>query len=213
MRPAALLLALALAGCTAERGGDPLAPPGAASPVGDAAGPVLALPARPDLAAPAGPALAPVSPAPAAPAGSAPTTPAGPGPDQAAVQGVPQIYMALQPDPGGPTSVILAIDRSRDNTPSDDPAIRITPDKGSCNPQQLRRFEFPPDRVGRPTYGPDDAARGVTARELPEYMATAVTSEMVATGLIADQEDSQPQKVCTRKLLQRLIIDRSTAAG
>lgn len=131
----------------------------------------------------------------------------------AAVQDVPQIYMALQPDAGGPTSVILAIDRSRDNTPSDDPAVRITPDNGACNPQQLRWYEFPPERAQRPIYGPEEAARGVTARELPDFMAMAVTSEMMTAGLIDDPDESKPQNVCTRKLLQRLILDRSTGRG
>ncbi len=146
-------------------------------------------------------------------AAAPPRTASAPSAALASVQDVPQIYMALQPDPGGPTSVVLAIDRSRDKTPSDDPAIRITPENGACNPQQLRYFDFPPAQAERPVYGPDEAARGITARELPDFMATAVTSAMLADGLIDKPDDSQPQNVCTRKLLQRLIIDRSTATG
>lgn len=128
-----------------------------------------------------------------------------------AVADTPHFYMALQPDPAGPTSVILAIDESRDNTPSDDPAIRLTPANGKCNPQQLRWYKFPPERAQRPVYGPVEVARGVTARDLPEFMAMAVTSQMMADGLIDEPDQSRPQNVCTRKLLQRLIIDRSTA--
>jgi hypothetical protein len=152
---------------------------------------------------------------PLAPPGGAAPPPAAtaPGPALAAVADVPHIYMALQNDAAGPTSVVLAIDASRDGTPSDDPAIRITPDSGACNPQQLRWYNFPPDRAQRPIYGPAEAARGVTARQLPDYMAQAVTSEMLAAGLIDDPEQSQPQNVCTRKLLQRIIIDRSTGQG
>lgn len=187
-RPGAVLLALALAACAAESA-DPLAPPDAgAAPRGEA------------LVAPSpGTALA----APGSAPGSIARAPAD----------VPEIYLALQPDPGGPTSVVLAIDAGRDNTPSNDPAIRITPDNGQCNPQQLRFFNFPPERARRPIYGPDEAARGITARELPDYMAQAVTSEMMSAGLIDDPEESQPQNVCTRKLLQRMILDRSAATG
>jgi hypothetical protein len=122
----------------------------------------------------------------------------------------PQIYMAVQPDAGGPTSVILAIDQSRDNTPSDDPAVRLTPDDGKCNPQQLRYYNFPPELSQRPVYGPDEAFRGITARELPDFVAMAVTAEMLEAGLIDDPEQSQPQNVCTRKLLQWVIIENST---
>src|SRR5690606_7699118 len=125
----------------------------------------------------------------------------------------PHIYMALQTNAGGPVSVVLTIDASRDNTPSDDPAIRITPADGQCNPQQLARHSFPPESARRPTYGPEEAAAGVTARDLPDFMATAVTTEMMNAGLIDDREESQPQNVCTRKLLQRMIIDLSAASA
>ncbi|HET7410447.1 MAG TPA: hypothetical protein VFJ13_09630 [Paracoccaceae bacterium] len=187
----ALALALLLAACADERT-DPLLPPDGKVPRAPAALPD----AEPslDMADERGP---------------APAVKSGPEPDAAA--DAPHIYMALQQDTAGPTSVILAIDRSRDNTPSDDPAIRLTPVDGQCNPQQLRRHEFPPERTRRPVYGPDQAASGVTARDLPEYMATAVTSEMLAAGLIDEPEESQPQNVCTRKLLQRMMIDVSAA--
>lgn len=124
----------------------------------------------------------------------------------------PHIYMALQPDKGGPTSVVFAIDQSRDNTPGDDPAIRITPADGKCNPQQLRWHEFTAEQARRPAYGPDEAAQGITARDLPGYMASLVTSQMLDAGLIKDPEDSRPQNVCTQKLLQQMIIERSAAS-
>lgn len=179
-----VLLALSLAAC-AERPVDPLAPPDGAA----AAGAPLVLPG--DLAAAA---------------------PAAPAPGSAAAS-VPHFYIALQEDPAGPTSVILAIDRSRDGTPSDDPAIRITPDAGACNPQQLRYYTFPPGEAERPTYGPQEAARGVTARDLPDFLATAVTSEMLLRNMAAHPDDTQPQNICTRKLLQRIILDRSATTG
>jgi len=122
---------------------------------------------------------------------------------------VPHLYMELQPDSAGATSVVFAIDESRDRTPSDDPAIRITPADGQCNPQQLRWHEFSPERSERPAYGPEEAARGITAQELPAFMATLVTSEMLEAGLISDPEESRPQNVCTQKLLQQMIIAES----
>src|SRR5690625_5149724 len=124
-------------------------------------------------------------------------------------EAAPHLYMELQPDSGGPISVVFAIDGSRDNTPSDDPAIRITPMDGQCNPQQLRWHEFSPEQSERPAYGPEQAARGITAQELPAFMAALVTSEMLEAGLISDPEESRPQNVCTQKLLQQMIIAES----
>jgi hypothetical protein len=126
--------------------------------------------------------------------------------------------MTVQPDRGGPVSVVFAIDRSRDNTPSDEPAIRITPeqtdpDSGSCNPQQLRYFNFPPDSAAHPVYGPDEAARGIGPRDLPGFMATAVSQEMMARGIAADLEATRPQNVCTRKLFEQTIIAANTGQG
>lgn len=148
-----------------------------------------------------------------APPDSATSAEAVPEEEAAVAADVPQIYMALQPDPAGPVSVILTIDRSRDGTPADDPAIRLTPVNGQCNPQQLRWYDFAPDQARAPAYGPAEAARGITARDLPDYMASMVTSEMMAEGLIDAEEESRPQHVCTRKLLQRIIIDSSSAGA
>ncbi|MEM9060222.1 MAG: hypothetical protein AAGD13_07130 [Pseudomonadota bacterium] len=123
---------------------------------------------------------------------------------------VPHVYMALQPDTAsGPTSVVFTIDRSRDNSPEDDPAIRITPEDGKCNPQELRRFEFPQASAQRPIFGPEEARRGITARDLPNFMAMMVTGEMMRQGMVVDPEASKPHNVCTRKLWERLIVNQS----
>jgi len=121
--------------------------------------------------------------------------------------------MALQPGGNGPTSVIFAIDQSQDNTPTNDPAIRITPEGGKCNPQQLRAFAFDPRQRQRPIYGPAEVQTGITARDLPNFMAMAVTSEMMRTGLVIEPEASKPQNVCTRKLFEQLIVQESTGQG
>ena len=148
---------------------------------------------------------------------AAEATDAGPV-DAAAAAEAPHVYMSLQPDTGGQISVVFAIDRSRDGTPSDEPAIRITPEAteaqaGRCNPQQLRYYKFPPDSADRPVYGPDEALRGVGARDLPGFMATAVSSEMIVTGVAEDLEDTRPQNICTRKLFEQTIIAATTGQG
>jgi hypothetical protein len=121
----------------------------------------------------------------------------------------PHIYMALQPDRSGPLSVVFAIDAQRDGTPGDDPAIRLTPEDGKCNPQELRRYDFPAEAAERPVFGPAEVASGITARELPSFMAMAVTHEMMRLGMIEDIEDSKPQNVCARKLWERMIVNES----
>ena len=136
----------------------------------------------------------------------------------AAAADAPHVYMSLQPDVGGQTSVVFAIDRSRDGTPSDEPAIRITPEAteaqaGRCNPQQLRYYDFPAESADRPVYGPDEASRGVGARDLPGFMATAVSAEMMERGIAEDLDGTRPQNVCTRKLFEQTIIAATTGQG
>lgn len=130
----------------------------------------------------------------------------------AAAQNAPQIYMSLQPDPSGPISIVFAIDAARNDTPQDDPAIRITPDEGKCNPQELSRYTFPAD-IQRPVFGPDEAFSGVLPEELPNFMAMAVTSEMMRRGIIDEPEESHPQNVCTRKLWERMIVNELVNQG
>lgn len=132
---------------------------------------------------------------------------------------VPHIYMVLQPGSGSaPTSVVFAIDRSRDNSPSDDPAIRISPEDtgpraGTCNPQELRRFNFGEEASKRPVFGPEEAREGITARELPNFMAIAVTGEMMRQGLVVEPEDSRAQNICTRKLWEQLTVQNAAQLG
>jgi hypothetical protein len=157
---------------------------------------------------------------PSAPQPATPEAKAQPGGAQADTEAqvapdvdAPHVYMAVQPGGNGPISVIFAIDQSQDNTPTNDPAIRITPEEGKCNPQQLRAYNFAPQNRQRPIYGPDEARAGIEARDLPNFMAMAVTSEMMRTGLAVDPEASKPQNVCTRKLFEQLIVQESGAQG
>ena len=119
----------------------------------------------------------------------------------------PEIYMDLQRDSAGLVSVIFATDASRDGTPGDDPAIRLSPEGGECNPQQMRRYAFPDGAA--PVFGPPEASRGLTAADLPAFMAVAATETMLARGLAADREDTRPQNICTRKLWERLVTART----
>jgi len=119
----------------------------------------------------------------------------------------PLVYMALQSDSAGTVSLIFATDASRDGTPGDDPAVRITPENGDCNPQDMRRYGFAPD--ARPVFGPDQARAGVTAADLPAFMAVAATEAMLAEGLARTREETAPQNICTRKLWQRLVAPRT----
>lgn len=122
---------------------------------------------------------------------------------------IPHIYLALQPaGPGHPTSVVFAIDRARDGTPSDDPAVRLTPDAGKCNPQEMRRYAFPPDAA--PAVSEPEQARGLTARDLPSYLAAAVTGRLIEAGLAAEPEETRGLNICTRKLWERLVAARNS---
>lgn len=121
---------------------------------------------------------------------------------------VPRIYMALQPGASGrPHSVIFAIDASRDGTPSDDPAIRLSPQNGHCNPQQMRHYDFPAG--AKPVVSEAEQARGLTVTDLPNYLAATVTQRMIEARLAATPEDTRPQNVCTRKLWERLVLARN----
>lgn len=134
----------------------------------------------------------------------------------AARQQIPHIYMALQPEgPGKPISVVFAIDASRDNTPSDDPAVRITPDGGFCNPQEMRFYSFPERYAARPVVSEIEQDEGLSVLDLPNLMAITVTNEMLREGLVSAAEETRPQNVCTRKLWERLVIaeNRPAPAG
>lgn len=131
-------------------------------------------------------------------------------------QQIPHIYMALQPEgPGKPISVVFAIDASRDNTPSDDPAVRITPDGGLCNPQEMRFYRFPERYGARPVVSEIEQDEGLSVLDLPNLMAISVTNEMISEGLVTTPEQTRPQNVCTRKLWERLILaeNRPAPAG
>jgi len=119
---------------------------------------------------------------------------------------VPHIYLALQSDGAGrPVSAVFAIDAARDNPPSDDPAVRLTPENGLCNPQEMRSYDFPPEDAARPVVSEAEQAEGLTARDLPAFMAVSVTNKMLSLGLADEREQTRALNVCTRKLWERLL--------
>ena len=120
---------------------------------------------------------------------------------------VPHIYMALQSDgPGRTVSAVFAIDAARDNTPSNDPAMRITPEGGRCNMQEMRSYNFPPEDAASPVVNETEQAQGLTAGRLPDFMAFIVTERMLERGMASDREDTRALNVCTRKLWERLLL-------
>ncbi len=119
---------------------------------------------------------------------------------------VPHIYMALQS--GGASqavSAVFTIDAARDNTPSDDPAVRLTPEAGLCNPQEMRSYDFAAADAARPVVSEAEQAQGLTARDLPAFMAVSVTDRMLSLGLAREREETRALNVCTRKLWERLL--------
>lgn len=119
----------------------------------------------------------------------------------------PHIYMALQRDGSRPVSVIFAIDESRDGTPQDDAAIRLTPEDGDCNAQGLRRYNFPEELRGRPIFSGDDLLRGVDPEQLPAFLAISVTEEMLRQNLASDREKTRAHNICTRKMWEAQLAN------
>ncbi len=191
-RAGALVLAALLAGCGGGGSQAPSpAPAETAAPAAPSDAPSPAPPAAALLPAPEARGVAPAALPPAE----------APPPDPA--PGAPDIYMALQPSSAGTVSVVFAIDRTRDNTPSDDPAIRLTPENGQCNPQELRRFEFPAIFAARPIYSAVNS--DIDAAALPGFLSTAVTTEMIRLGLARDPDATRPQNMCSFLLWRELV--------
>ena len=149
---------------------------------------------------------------PSAVEGRPPLTP--PTPERmAAAQEAPHVYMSLQPNGSRPVSIVFAIDAARNGDPGDDPAIRLTPQDGQCNPQELRGYRFPPADTALPAFGPKQVLDGLTARDLPSFLAVEVTNRMLADNLATDREQTRGQNICTRKLWEQLILSHSRAEG
>ena len=171
----AAALALALAGCTGE-GTDEQAATGS---TGGAAAPAEGADAGEGTAQQAGPAER--------------------APRDIDPEAVPVIYFDLEDGGSGPHSAVFAIDDERDGTANDDAAIRLTPEGGECNPQELARYDFG-DLT--PVFGMEQAAAGITPGEIPRYLAFVTSQEMVARGLAADVDETAPMNICVRKLWQ-----------
>ena len=198
MRKTALLLACALAACTATGETDGEDPAVAAAPTEDSAGDAAAsgavglpVPQAGGAAQATGPIRRPVDPA-----------------------SVRNIYVAFEGRKTGTVSVIFAVDQDRSGTPTDDRAIRISPENSECNPQELTRYDFPAGTA--PVFGVEQVEQGLTPAELPRFLAASVTGQMIARDLADDEDDTLPQNVCTRKLwelLAELEQQRAAAAG
>lgn len=212
---AVLALAAVAAGCEGNDleeltggAGTPSESPAEPAPAARSGDPAIAaLPepyraADPATQAPQQAAPAPVLPTPNAGASEAASARA---PLEAPPEQAPDIYMALQQNSAGTISIVFAIDEAKDNTPSDDRAIRITPENGKCNPQEMTSFAFPDVFAARPIFSELEARERVSADKLPNFMAIAVSTEMMRLGYAGRPEDTHPQNVCTRKLWERLV--------
>lgn len=122
------------------------------------------------------------------------------------------IYMAIQNEANRPTSVVFAMDENRNGDPSDDAAIRLTPENGRCNPQLMRRFTFPEAYARKPVFTIRDVEKGVSARQLPGFIATQVSQEMLRLGLAENPDDTRPQNLCSFELWRQQIIEFNVAA-
>ncbi len=213
---ALLIGATLLAACRttgdAPAGAQPAQPTTAGARVGG--GPIAGSPTRKTSPAAVPLTAAPPAPTPATAPDSARTAIATapeqlPAPAAAALPPgppVPHIYMALQS--GGASqavSAVFAIDAARDNTPSNDPAVRLTPEAGLCNPQEMRSYDFAAADAARPVVSEAEQAQGLTARDLPAFMAVSVTDRMLSLGLASEREQTRALNVCTRKLWERLL--------
>ncbi|MEM6905388.1 MAG: hypothetical protein AAF568_05800 [Pseudomonadota bacterium] len=119
----------------------------------------------------------------------------------------PHIYLAVQEDGGRPTSLIFAIDEARDGTPSNDPAIRLTPDAGQCNPQVMRSYNFPALYDGAPVFSGEQILRGVRAEQLPAYMAIAASNELLRLPQFETRDDVAAHNICTRKFWEAQLAN------
>lgn len=120
---------------------------------------------------------------------------------------VPHIYLSFQLDnTATAVSAIFAIDVARDNTPSDDTAIRLSPEDGQCNPQEMRNYNFPPKDAATPVVGEAEQAQGLSVADLPAFLAVSVTNAMLNRGLAVTRDDTRPLNICTRKLWESLVL-------
>ena len=206
---AGLTAAALLSGCKTI--GNPFAKTEPAAPA--ATGTLPAVKTTPEEATAAAPPLPDPRPEPQSEQAALPTLPAPATPPPP----IPHIYLALQSDgEGSPVSAIFAIDAARNNTPSDDPAVRLTPENGLCNPHEMRKFTFPPQYAVKPVVSEIEQAQGLTAADLPAFMAVSVTDMMLARGLASDREQTSALNVCTRKLWEQLVLTQpgdALAAG
>lgn len=109
---------------------------------------------------------------------------------------VPVIFMALQDGGAASHSVVFALDSDRDGSAIGERAIRLTPEDGQCNPQELTRYDF---GGSDPVFGVEQANAGIRPAEIPRYLAFVASQALVDSGLAPSVEATAPQNICTRK--------------
>jgi hypothetical protein len=71
----------------------------------------------------------------------------------------------------------------------------------------MRSYDFAPEDAARPVVSETEQAQGLTAGDLPAFMAVSVTDKMLERGLASDREQTRALNICTRKLWERLLQD------
>jgi len=124
---------------------------------------------------------------------------------------VPDYYMAIQQSGGQPISIIFAMDQNHDGNPSNDQAVRLTPENGLCNPADMRFYKFP-KRYREPVYSFREYRQGIRVQDIPALMAVRVTEELIALGLAEEPQDTHRYNVCARKHWEQLIYQETIRA-
>jgi hypothetical protein len=70
----------------------------------------------------------------------------------------------------------------------------------------MLNYNFPPEYAAAPVTSEADQDRGLTAADLPAFMAVSVTETMLARGLASDREQTRALNICTRKLWEELVL-------
>lgn len=124
----------------------------------------------------------------------------------------PVIYLGFQADGSNPVSLIFAIDAARDGTPNNDPAIRLTPEGGDCNPQVMQSFDFPPEDRAKPVFSTEQILKGIKAEQLPNFLALTTSFRMLERGIAKTRQETRPHNICARKLWE-LQVQTPAAQG
>jgi len=120
--------------------------------------------------------------------------------------------LALQSAPGKPAAFI-APDRIRPVGFARDEGLLEYPEESFLGYRHIQEYFAFPEKFATPVFSETEQAEGVTATDLPGFLAATVTQAMLAEGFAATEEQTRPLNICTRKLWEQLVVIQNTAAG